>query len=343
MSSIYFNTLLKIQFSHEFYTDKNCKDLKIIPTQSTRNLLERFGILFKNKKNGAVLLYESPDGSLTMKIKIEKQLKLIFQFEQINTHFNIFTDTDSKNGLLKFYYFNNLNPVINGADHILLNGVALEPLTLCNKLLKVEKVSPSSKYIIIKDINDQKTKYFFHTDFNELKIELTDFEFGKYTLEQFDDTHNKLGESYTFYYSNDLTSSKLFGIFELFINNTYDLSNPINHVFNFKSRPIFYRYKILKKTSSPPVIIDNINASTLLIKHEPENPADEILFEAATGSDPIVIKSQSLIKLKEKGIEKIRLKKNNETLIANLPSASANKLENDGSNWFSDIYVYVYV
>lgn len=343
MSNIFFNTLLKINLSHEYHADGLCNELRIIPTQSTIHLLNRFGILIKNTISGAVLLYESPDGSPGMKIPIENEMKLTFQFSTSNPVFINYTDADFSNETLTVFYFNNLNPTINGQNHTILDSKLTAPLKLENRLLKVMKINSTAKFILIKNINDESVKYYFDNQFDELKVNLSDFSPGKYKLEQFDSTHTKIGNTYTYYYNNEITVRNTLGVFELFIDENYDPANPVSFLFNFKSRPTFWRYKILKNTSTPPLTIDNINAATLSVKHEPENPADEIIFESAIGTDPITIISQSTVKLKEKGYDKIRLKKNSEILISNLPNASVEKLEIDGSDWLSDIYVYVYV
>ncbi|HEY9115528.1 MAG TPA: hypothetical protein VIN10_12585 [Bacteroidales bacterium] len=343
MSSIFFNTLLKINLSHEYHADGLCNELNIIPTQSSRHLLNRFGIFFKNTNSGAVLLYESPDGSLGMKIPIENELKLTFQFSPTNPAFLNYTDADFSNEPLTVFYFNNLNPSINGQNHTILESKIVAPLNLETRLLKVKKINADAKFILVKNIKGESEKYYFDSQFDELKVNLSDFSPGKYTLEQFDSAHNKIGNTYTYYYSDEITAQNLTGIFELFIDENYDPANPLNFLFNFKSRPTFWRYKILKNSSTPPLNIDNINAATISVKHEPENPADEIIFKAAAGTDPIIIQSENTIKLKEKGYDKIRLKKNSEILISNMPNANVDTLQIDGINWLSDIYVYVYV
>jgi hypothetical protein len=343
MSNIFFKTLLRINFSHEYHADDSCKELEIIPTQSTHNLLSRYGILFKKTNKGAVLLYESPDGGPGMKIPIESELKMAFQLSPTNPAFLNYTDADFSNEAISLFYFNNLNPAINEHKHTILDSKLTAPLKMETRQLKVKKINSTAKFILIKNIKDESVKYTFDSQFDELKVNLFDFPTGKYTLEQFDSAHNKIGNTYTYYYNDEFADRKVLGIFELFIDENYNPANPVSFLFDFKSRPTWWRYKILKNPSTPPLVIDNLTAATISVKHDPENPADEIVFKSATGTDPITIVSQSAVKLKEKGYDKIRLKKNSEILISNLPNASVEKLQNDGSSWLSDIYVYVYV
>jgi len=343
MSNIYFNTLLNIKLSHEFHTDGLCNELNIIPTDSTKKLLNRFGLLFKKTNSGAILLYESTDGSPNMKIPIENDLKFTFQFSVVNSSFITFTDLDFSNQILTLYYFNNLQPTISGNEHTLVDSKLPAPIKLVSQRLRLVKADATVNYALLKNSKNESTRYFFNSDFDERTIDLTDFPFGKYTIDQFDQAHNKLGNTFTFFYSKEINAPKLFGTCELFIDKNYDLANPISFLFNFKSRPTIWRYKILTKPSSPPLTAADVNAATLAVKHEPENPADEILFKSASGTDPVIILSKDKVKLKEKGYDKIRLKKNSETLISSLPNANLTKLEKDGSDWLSDIYVYVYV
>jgi hypothetical protein len=129
----------------------------------------------------------------------------------------------------------------------------------------------------------------------------------------------------------------------VFLDDTYDPMNPVNYIFNFKSRETYWRYNILKNEANPPVTVDDINSSTLSIQHEPDNPADEINFAVASGSDPIVIHSADEVKLTEEGFDKIRLYKNGDILLSNLPNPTADQIDFSGGAWVSNIYVYVYV
>lgn len=341
MSNIYFKPLLKIVLSHEYQADGMCNELEIAPTQSANILLNRFGIFFKKTNLGAILLYESIDGSPAMKLPIEKEMKLTFRLTATNPAFITYTDAEFSKDINTAYYFNNLNPIINGQNHTILDNKLVAPVKIESKLLTISKTHSTAKFILIKNNNNETVKYFFSSPLEELKVLLSDFPEGKYTLEQFDLAHNKIGNTYTYYYMNENPAGNLFGIFELFIDENYDPTAPVSYLINFKSRPTIWRYKIFKNPTTPPLTIDSINAATLSVKHEPENPADEIIFQSASGNSPITIVSQSTIKMKDKGYDKIRLKKDSEILISNLPNASVDKLESDGSNWLSDIYVYV--
>lgn len=343
MSNIYFNTLLKISLSHEYHADGLCNELEIKPTRSTLSLLNKYGILFKKTGSGATLLYESPDGSTTMKVPVEEELKFTFLFTVNNPAFYTFSDIEFGSEPLSTFYFNNLNPVINGQNHTILDSKLTSPIKLETRLLTVNKLDSTVKFFIIKNIKDEEFKYYFDIKSGESKVRLSDFLPGKYTIEQFDFSHNKVGTTYTYYYNDEIFSSNLLGVIELFIDSSFNPANPVTYLFNFKSRPTIWRYNILKKPATPSLTSDNITAATISVKHEPDNPADEIIFKPPTGTDPIVILSNNAVKMKEKGYDKIRLKRNTEILISNLPNSSAEKIENDGSNWLSDIYVYVYV
>lgn len=209
--------------------------------------------------------------------------------------------------------------------------------------MRVTKENPTANYITLTDIdsNDFTTK--FNTTLDELKIDLTTYPDGTYIVQQYNITHTPIGSPYSIYYNKDLTGGLQYAIFEIFLDDTYDPKNPVTYLFNFKSRETYWRYNILKNEANPPVAVDDISASTLSIVHEPDNPADEIHFATASGSDPIVIQSSDIVKFHETGFDKIRLYKNTDILQSNLPNPTANKLDYSGSDWVSDIYAYVYV
>lgn len=343
MSNIIFNKLMSIDLMHEFYANGICNDLIITPSPSSQTILRNYGILFKSATKGAVLLYESPDESGTAKLPIDKKLKLTFFFNSCNSFFTNFTQLDFSNEPGSLYYFNNLSPAISGQNHTIVDSGLTAPIPLITKDLKVIKKSGLVKYILLTDLAGLNTKLLFPPEQDDFVIKLSETGAGPYTIKQYDNTDSQVGTSFHFYYNNELKGQIPFAVFELHIDKTYDVSNPINLVFKFKSRETFWRYKILKNKAGTPLSTDDFTSTTLSVDHEPDNPADKIDFQNPSGTNPIIIKSVGKIKLRETGYDKIRLYKNSNILNSNLPNPSAKKIEHEGTDWYSDIYVYVYV
>lgn len=343
MSRIIYNKFFTIRFMHEYYEDGNCKDFIVQPTSSTQNVLTRYGILFKNLSNGCLLLYEATDDIGTPKFPVDEDLKLTFTFSLQNSLFLNFTDVTFSPESSSVYYFNNLNPAISGQEHTIVDAGISAPIPLTTNILRLTKNGPTASYVMIRDINDNGFKTKFNTELDELKIDLSQYDDGKYTVQQYDNSNTPLGTSFTFYYNSDLTGEMPYGIFEVNLDDNYDPTNPVTYLFKFKSRETYWRYNILKNEANPPIAVDDISASTVSVKHEPDNPADKINFAIASGADPIIVHSANVVKLTENGFEKIRLYKNRNILLSNLPNPTADKIDYSGGAWVSDIYVYVYV
>jgi len=345
MASIIFKKLFNISLKHEFYEDETCNDVMLEPTQDTISKLRNYGLIFKNLANGGIVLFEAEksNGTTVPKIPIDSSLKFTFQFNLINRSFQNFTDIVSGSNPRSIYYFNNLSASVSGQVQTILNSQVADPISLYDKSLMVEKETTSIHYILLTDIESKIFKYYFKPGSNNLVVDLSEIPKGKYDVAQFDINDSQTGSITEIYCDPEVAGNLPFGVFEVFIDETYDVEDPATFLFNFKSRQTQWRYKVLKNIASPPLGTDDFNATTLSVVHEPDNPADKIIFNAATGTDPIIIGSQSIIKLKEKSVDKIRLKKNGDNLISNLPNASADKLEHNGTNWITDIYVYVYV
>jgi len=343
MSNIIFNKLMSIDLMHEFYTNGICKDISIAPSPSAQTILNNYGILLKSTAKGAVLLYESTDGSGTAKFPLDKKLKLTFFLSSGDSYFTNFTQLDYSDEPSSLYYFNNQGPAISGQNHTIVDSGLQAPVALIRKDLKVTKNSNVVNYLQLTRLAGQIRKFLFSSEQDELVLKLSGLGEGRYTIKQFDSTDTQVGTSLHFYYKNDLKGETPLAVFELFIDGTYDMANPVNFIFNFKSRETFWRYKILKNKAGTPLSSDDFTSASLSINHEPDNPVDEIKFSDPSGSNPIIIKSVGKIKLKETGYDKIRLYKNSNILKSNLPNPSAKKLEHEGTDWYSDIYVYVYV
>ncbi len=343
MSNIIFNKMMGIDLMHEFYTNGICREISVVPSPFTQTIMNNYGILFKSTEKGAVLMYELTYGSSTAKFPIDKKLKLTFFFSSGNSYFTNFTQLDFSDRPNSLYYFNNQSPAISGQKHTIIDSGLMAPLALISRDLKVTKNSGSVSYLLLTNPADQINKFLFSNEQDELVLKLSGLENGRYTIKQYDSTDTLVGTPFIFYYNSDLKGQIPMAVFEMFIDKTYDISNPIDFIFNFNSRKTFWRYKILKNKAGTPLSSDDFTSATLSIDHEPDNPADEIKFSDPSGSNPIIIKSVEKVKLKESGYNKIRLYKNSNILKSNLPNPSAIKLEQEGTDWYSDIYVYVYV
>lgn len=345
MSNIIFNKLLTINLTHEYYANGICNDLRVQATPQTISLLAGYGILFKPTNLGAVLLYESLDETGTPKIPIENPIKLSFLFSSSSAYFTNFTEVEFSDDTNSLYYLSSNDPgiVVSGNTRTIVDGKLNEPIPIATKNFKIEKSSSAVNYFILTDEDNTDYKIAFKPVLDYITVDMAGRNEGKYELKQYDSGDVQVGDSYTFYYNDKLSGVIPFAVFELFIDAGDTLSLPLNFNFDFKSRETYWRYKVLLKEAVPRTTDFTVDASTLSITHTP-NEGDTISFNSASGSEPITIRSTDKIKLKEKGFEQIGLYHGEENiLISNLPNPSPVKLEKTGTDWYSDIYVYVYI
>ena len=345
MSNIIFNKLLNINLMHEYYANGFCNDLKILPSPQTKSVLSNFGFLFKETSLGTVLLYEASDEAGTPKNPVENPLKLSFLFSSVSQYFSNFTEMDFGDDANSVYYLSNNDTgvVASGNDYTIVNGKLNEPVPLKTRIFNVSKFSNDVSYLLLTDEDNVDTRISINSDLDHVVIHMDGQESGKYELKQYNSADMQLGDTYTFYFNDKLFGRIPFAVFELFLEPADLTSLPLNFNFNFKSRETYWRYKVLLKDAVPSTSDYTVDASTLSVNHTPDE-GDTILFNSATGSDPIVIRSTDKVKLKEQGFEQIGLYNGDDNiLISNLPNPSPVKLEKTGGDWYSDIYVYVYI
>lgn len=344
MSNIIFNKLMNINLLHEYYANGICTDLQIKASSETQVLIRQYGLLFKPTNLGAIMLYESIDDLGTPKISIDEPLKLTFLLSANSSFFTNFTEADFSTIPATVYHFSNKNSGVieSGNDFTITQGKLNKPLPLITKFLKVNK-SGSANYVLLLDTENKATKIFFDPDEDVLTIDMAKFESGTYEFKQFTAADTEIGSSSTMYYNKSLSGTIPFAVFEIFLDENSMDALPINFIFNLKSRETFWRYKVLVKESVPPTSDYTIDSSNVSIIHTPHE-GDPISFEAASDSEPIIIRSTDKVKLKEKGVDQIGLYRGEDNiLISSLPNPSPLKLEKVGNDWYSDIYVYVYV
>ena len=230
-------------------------------------------------------------------------------------------------------------------NHPIVNSKLSEPVSLITKYLRVTKALGTASYVIITDAENNDSQIDFNPEDDTLTVKMSGYKDGKYELKQFNAADVQIGTTFTYYYNKGLSGTIPFAVFELFIDENDTLSLPLNFIFNFKSRETFWRYKVLAKEAVPATTEYTIDSTTISIEHNPiDDDDDTISFEDASGSDPIVIRSTNKIKLREKGIDQIGLYHGvDNVLISSLPNAPTTKLEKVVDDWYSDIYVYVYV
>jgi len=345
MSSIVFNKLLNINLMHEFYANGVCGDLVVQTSAQTKSLLGSYGTIFKQTNLGAVLLYEAEDEVGTPKIPIENPIKLSFLFLSNSSYFTNFTDVDFSDESSAVFYLSNNDPgiIVSGNDFTIVNGKLNQPIPIITRNFKVTKSSNAVSYAILTDENNIDSRITANDDQEMVTVNIAGYKDGKFELKQYDTADTQVGEPYVFYYNDQLSGVLPFAVFELFLDSGNTINLPLTFNFNFKSRETYWRYKVLVKEAIPPTSDFTVNSSTLSISHTPHD-GDTLSFESATGSDPIIIRSSDKIKLKEQGFEQIGLYHGNDNiLISNLPNPNPAKLEKAGTDWYSDIYVYVYI
>ncbi len=339
MGKIKFQKFLSVFLTHDYYKDNLCKDFEIIPSASTSQILKDFGILFKPHNSGAIFINEvvTDNGVDAPKFPIIGQYKLQLYFVLKNNYFQSFTDLEFSSKPVSIYYFNNLTPSISGQDYTISDSKLDEPIEFKNSNFKVEKATQNVVRIVLKGENSLSFEFPFKSTESNLEIDISVLPTGKYTLNQYNIGDSIVNTSEVYIDTQQLTRA-VFAVFEVFIDETNNGALPVNYLFNFKSREVYWRYKLVKKVGSS---INGSSSVTPVIVHGDTGPS-KIVFDPPVGSDPIIYITTSAIKLKQSGIKNIQLKKGNNVVVSDLPNASVFTLGIDNNKWYSDIYVYYY-
>lgn len=109
----------QVSLKHLFFKNEKMKDIQIIPTHRTRQLMKKMGIFFKANDTSLLLGYS---GKTLMYLKdLPGKSKFAFTINNNNPYFQNITKLPAYIPNDKLLYFDNLNTQSNGKETILLH------------------------------------------------------------------------------------------------------------------------------------------------------------------------------------------------------------------------------
>lgn len=352
MIQIKYTSLFEIEFLHDYYTNKLCRDIAIIPSLECSAMLSKLGLRFiatdtgckvfaRTNKSGATEILRSP---------LPENTRLVFLLVLKNKLFQSFTqfgDTGKDN---PNFYFNNLveNISADGSLNLVKDKITRKTGSGDMKKIKLNTYQfnhssavASRKGEIV--FTDSGEKLIQHLDNNAGKFNFS-FDLKKASPGRADFFVEGNNNSVDTFYSADASDRQdIFGILEIFHQPT--LSNSYKFIVNnnvvsfkkykihFANRQSIWRYNVLKKfnTDITSIEIKKANGTTI-----------EFVPEAASTNERLILSSKNPLPFTEDVITGIKMTdQNNKEIIAHLPNASLQALKEEGGKIFSDIYVTI--
>jgi hypothetical protein len=380
-----FARLFGLKILHEWYSDQYGKDaigrdFAVLPTQTCLQTLRGHQLIFKNRVAGADIIcpFEIPSGNNNLKKPARPiQGPIVFSFmliarnpllvnysdlpmrcaqQQIYRFANLFSHTDSQRVYLS------KQGQASSQDRIKL---AKQSFMYCETFSDIVdsaviKVEDEFGNTVFKDNSPLIQAHTVETDGSpgdpasekkesviSINIDLHDVQPGKFMLSV--DNHLK----HTFYAGNELIRRNVFGIIDIFHNDSVPKDNRFindqsginekTYIVNFQRRTRVWRYNIVLKYT-PKIDPSQIsvlasNASIKFNKTVPVNGSQQPKTIQFTSSDELPMQEAPI-----KGIQLLAAIGTRTIHIKDLPNPSAaNITENDEQNdkIYSDVFIYL--
>jgi hypothetical protein len=353
MIQIKYIPLFEISFLHDFYTDKTCRDIMVIPTAECAIQLQKTGLRFLASETGCRIFarVNETGGKNILQLPLTENFRLAFLLILRNKNFKTFTQLDLNAEKGRYYYFNNLeeNNDTGGVVHLVSDKAGKKPGSGDLKKFK----SGVFKFISDTAVAETDVRIRF-TDTGEQLQQLLDKENGNNRKNfSFDLGVVSAGRAEllvqavskdSFYVMNAADRQDIFGLIEIFhraslpeknkfVNETDNSISAKKFIVHFANRQTTWRYNVNRK----------FNADITGITIRKEN-GSVIEFETAAGStqDLFIKTSKTPIPLTEAPVTGIKLTDNNNNeVIAHLPNASLQVLKEEGGKHFSDIFITI--
>lgn len=342
MPEFHYISLLRLKLNHEYYTPAVMRDLKLAVPIETQRKLYAAGLLYRPADDGCHLVAESIDngGTLEMTRPIEEDLKLSFFLKLQNPLFLNTTEGDRAFLGENLFYFNSNSANSTSEGEEMLNGPLLNPVTFTSGTLSVSRTNSSAAKLQVTGPDAFTTVILFTSPSGSIYILFNPTNPGLYTLQELDATDAPLGTPVDVYYHPEAKSHNPIILMEVIIAPPVDLLNPTTYLFNFEARKVLWRYQIYKHDTPSP--LGSIDSYTSLAVDASSSDLP-VSFSAASGTDPVIIESSGSIKLREKPYRPIQLQNGPETVLQNLANPDVSRLQQDGSQWVSNINLNLYI
>ncbi len=352
MIQIKYTSLFEIGFLHDYYTDKLCRDIAIIPSLECSVMLSKLGLRFIATDTGCKIFARTNKSGVNeiLRSPLPDNARLVFLLVLKNKLFQSFTKLGETGNDNSNFYFNNLveNSSAEGSLNLVKDKIVRKAGSGDIKKIKFN----TYQFTHSSTAASRKGEIIF-TDSGEKLVQVLDNNAGKFNF-SFDlkkASHGRAGffvegnnNSVDTFYSADASDQQdIFGIVEIFhqptLSNTYKFINNNNivsfkkYIIHFENRQAIWRYNVLKKFSTgiTNVEIKKANGTTI-----------EFVPEATSTNERLILSSKNPLPFTEDVITGIKMTdQNNKEIIAHLPNASLQALKEEGGKIFSDIYVTI--
>ena len=121
--SLRYKVVFSVAILHEYYTNKFCEDLAVIPSAATAAVLKGHGMVWKQAGHKLIVLTRVDDAGKPY-VKLSPSVKLSFYLRINNPYFNNYTNLSYHPAEPLRYYFSNGNQVKIGTDLYLNSKIA---------------------------------------------------------------------------------------------------------------------------------------------------------------------------------------------------------------------------
>jgi hypothetical protein len=355
--NIKYDILFQVDLIHTYYRRKG-SDFIVEPTERTRSLLNRYGLLFKKTQAGFVVLYEvNADGSGGTKAvrPVEEDLVLSFATTSASPYVLNYSDLPLDRPNERIYRFHNVRE--NRQNNLLLlsadtakpavTGQDLVPLRPClfhHAIAAAVPLEIELKHELLGTVVN--TRIAPVEGVVDIPVDVRRFSPGMFQL--------KAGgqSALSFYAGDELTAAPVFGMVDIFHTAAVPAASrfadangrvtPRTYTVRFNHRETYWRYNVALKYDA------SIDEQDLSVQH-PDGTVTfrrEAVQETPGQGKIISFLSNKALALQEQPVQNIILGRktngNQRTLMKDLPNAPITSLARGAAGEFiSDMYIFL--
>jgi len=353
MADTFFLKLFEVVVKHDYYTSGLSSDFTFRPSNECKSALKRFGLLFKPIANGFAVLYGARiSGPLKVPVKpIDNNERFTFIMSLKNQYLLNFSELPLDNAENEIFYFDNITNNKSSTGELLVVDDTTNKYTGANDVITIganiytyieNTINPFAVAKILDKFDNELISKTFNNAGGKItcQFDISRLEPAVYKF-WYDGTVKQ-----TFYKDNRLLFERIFGIIDIFKNNSVpadyrfaDAGGNVSfkqYVLQFHRRSTIWKYFVIKKYKRlAPALGLQVGANPVITgtPHILPDGTDSTLFDFSTPSE-----------MKEKPVENIKLISNGTVLIQNLPNPATDIIKpdvNDLNKVYSEVYIYI--
>ncbi|MDB4582340.1 hypothetical protein N9164_04245 [Draconibacterium sp.] len=336
---IKFDILFEVIVEHDYFKDKTIKDLSIKPTENTLQVLNNYGLLFRNTAKGFVILYEIDTTTSTQEpLKpIITSEKFSFEIYINDSYFNNYTNIPIDHKGPHILYFNNLDENI-GDSKMMLNKDPIvgekdisrliatyyniqEPATSSSTLLEV--IDSNGTTVFSKSVVKIEDSLVYQIDFDKIGAGWFDIKIGGISRD-------------AVYVDKNIHRNPVFGIIDIYA--TTDVPSSYRFVASdgaVASKVYNIRFAQRTTTWKYYVILNNIDSdpSLVVIYQNPLPGSSEEIYPSGItfSKTPLTAVSNELVI--KYGLDKVFLFKSSDELpLFEIPKSKISLIKPDSTD-----------